>query len=65
MQHLNCHQYQECHKQQLLCDSALRETFVQFDNMSDLMMGWNSFSLQIDARDILTVTSQSFKKDSW
>lgn len=53
----------ECHKQQFLCDSALRKTFVQFDNISDLMMDWNSFSLQMDARDVLTNTSQSFKRE--
>lgn len=63
MQHFNCHQYQGMSQTTVLCDSALRKTFVQFDNVSDLMMGWNLFSLQMDARDVLTNTSQSFKRE--
>lgn len=61
MQHFNCHQYQGMSQTTVLCDSALRKTFVQFDNVSDLMMGWNLFSLQMDARDVLTNTSQSLR----
>ena len=53
----------ECHKWQLLSESALRKTFFEFDNMSDLKRDWNSFSLQMDVRDALTATSQCFKKD--